>query len=157
VARRPPSDDPAAVRTRALRLLGWREHSARELRQKLEQRGFDGERAAAAVDTLAKAGWQSDERYVDSLIRSRVAQGYGPLRIKSELEAAGVAMALIRDNLAAAEVDWKEVVTTVWTRKFGGPPSGAADWQKQYRYLAGRGFEAAQIRAVLKGDIDTET
>jgi regulatory protein len=144
------------VRTRALRLLGRREHSARELRHKLEQRGFDETQAADTVASLACAGWQSDQRYVTSLIRSRVAQGYGPLRIEAELEAAGVTAALIRQSLEEADADWNGIAAAVWSRKFGEPPRGAAEWQKQYRYLAGRGFDAAQIRAALKGEPDPE-
>ena len=102
---------------------------------------------------MADAGWQSDTRYVESFIRNRISQGYGPLRIESELEVSGVARALIRDSLAAAEVDWKQLAIEVWSRKFGAAPANAAEWQKQFRYLAGRGFDAGHIRAALKGDL----
>jgi regulatory protein len=162
VPRRPPTnkgprtpadpDDPAAARNRALRLLARREHTARELKHKLELRGFDEERASEAVDLLTKAGWQSDARYVESFVRNRIQQACGPLRIEAELEAAGVTRELIRETLASAEVDWKELAAAVWARKFGTPPRGASDWQKQYRYLAGRGFDPSQIRAALKGE-----
>lgn len=100
---------------------------------------------------MTEAGWQSDSRYVDSFIRNRVSQGYGPLRIESELESSGVARSLIRECLASAGVDWKEIAVEVWARKFGQPPASAAEWQKQFRFLAGRGFDAGQIRHVLKG------
>lgn len=151
---RKPADpkDPAAVRTRALRLLARREHGARELEYKLAQRGVDRERAAEVVGELAQVGWQSDERYVRSLVRSRIAQGFGPLRIESELEGAGVADALVRESLAAAEADWKALAVEVHARKFGQPPKNGAEWQKQYRHLAGRGFEPEQIYAALKGE-----
>ena len=106
---------------------------------------------------MAEAGWQSDVRYVESFIRNRISQGHGPLRIESELEASGVARSLIREALASAEVDWMELAVEVWSRKFGSPPAGASEWQKQYRFLAGRGFEASQIRAALKGEPPEES
>ena len=151
---RKPADpkDPAAVRMRALRLLARREHGARELEYKLEQRGIAPEQAAEVVDELAQVGWQSDERYVRSLVRARIAQGFGPLRIASELEGAGVADSLVRESLAAAATDWKALAIQVHARKFGRAPQNGAEWQKQYRHLAGRGFESEQIYAALKGE-----
>jgi regulatory protein len=143
-------NEPGAARTRALRLLARREHGARELEYKLAQRGIDQERAAEVVGELARSGWQSDARYVTSLVRTRVAQGFGPLRIESELEAAGVAEPLIRETLAAAGADWKALAIEVHARKFGQIPKSGPEWQKQYRHLAGRGFDSEQIYAALK-------
>ncbi len=142
--------DPAAARTRALRLLARREHGAKELQHKLAARGIEPEQAAAVVGELAQSGWQSDIRYVQSLVRSRIAQGFGPLRIESELEASGVTDGLIREALTAAAADWKMLAVEVQARKFGQVPLTAPEWQKQFRYLAGRGFEAEQIYAALK-------
>jgi regulatory protein len=148
-SNRDPSD-PAVARARALRLLGRREHGARELAYKLEQRGVAGERAVEVVGELARAGWQSDTRYVQSLVRTRIGQGFGPLRIEAELEGAGVTVALIRETLAEAGTDWNALAQEIHARKFGRAPAGASEWQKQYRHLAGRGFDAGQIRAALK-------
>jgi regulatory protein len=145
-------DDPAAARLRALRLLARREHGARELEYKLAARGIAGERAAEVVEELARSGWQSDARYVSSLVRQRVDQGYGPLRIEAELEAAGVAQALIREALAGCGADWKALAIAIQEHKFGEAPRSAGEWQKQFRHLAGRGFDAGQIRAALKGE-----
>lgn len=135
---------------RALRLLARREHGARELEYKLAQRGIAPEQAAEVVGELAQVGWQSDERYVRSLVRSRIAQGFGPLRITAELEGAGVADSLVRESLAAAETDWKALAIQLHARKFGHAPKSGAEWQKQYRHLAGRGFDSEQIYAALK-------
>ena len=158
MSRKRPEDpaDPAAARVRALRLLGRREHGARELQYKLGQRGIDPDCAEQAVQELARAGWQSDARYVASLVRSRIAQGFGPLRIEAELEQAGVAAALAREALAAAATDWKARATEVHARRFGRLPGSAAEWQKQYRHLAGRGFEPGQIHAALRGELPPE-
>jgi regulatory protein len=148
--------DPAAVRARALRLLARREHSARELQYKLAARGIAQEHAAEVVGELALSGWQSDARYVQALVRSRLAQGFGPLRIEAELEGAGVAESLICATLAEAGADWKALAAAVHARKFGQVPRSAAEWGKQFRHLAGRGFEAEQIYAALKGEAPEE-
>jgi regulatory protein len=153
VARK-KSKEPTAQggRDTALRLLSRREHAAAELKYKLVRRGHDESTAADIVGQLAGAGWQSDARYAEMLVRNRIEQGYGPLRIRAELEAARLPDGEIRAALAAADVDWTAHAAAVHARKFRQPAQGPAEWQKQYRFLAARGFEPAQIRAVLKGD-----
>jgi regulatory protein len=145
----------AGARDSALRALSRREHSAAELKHKLGRRGLDAQTAETVVESLAERGWQSDTRYAEMLLRSRIHQGCGPLRIEHELAAAGIAEAEIRSTLAAAAVNWSEACAALHARRFSAPPQSAADWQKQYRYLAGRGFTPEQVRDALKGDPET--
>ncbi len=142
------------ARDAALRALARREHSAAELAFKLKRRGHDEKTAQVVVDAVGEAGWQSDARYAEMLVRNRIEQGYGPLRLRAELQAAGVADHVARAALDAAEVDWFERVRALHQRRFGGPASHAKQWQQQYRFLAGRGFASEHIRAVLKGPSD---
>lgn len=146
----------AGARETALRALSRREHSAAELQYKLAQRGHDGTTVAQVIGGLSAAGWQSDVRYTEMLVRNRAEQGYGPLRIEHELGAAGIAEALIREALAAAALDWNALCAQLHARKFRSAPA-AADWQKQYRYLASHGYSAEQIRRVLKRAPGEET
>lgn len=145
---------PLDPRTQALKLLARREHSARELKRKLTARGVGEADAAAAVEYAAGEGWQSDSRYAEMLVRSRISQGYGPVRIEAELEVAGVPAEQIRAALDEAAVDWRELAADVHARRFGGPPKSSAERAKQYRFLQGRGFDGGQIAAALKGDPD---
>lgn len=152
--RKPPPSKPLTeqgARDSALRALGRREHSAAELKSKLQRRGHDADTASEVVGALADSGWQSDSRYAEMLVRNRIQQGYGPLRITAELEAARMPREEISAALREAGCDWAEQARQLQRRHFGGPPETAADWQKQYRYLAGRGFDAGQVRAALKG------
>jgi regulatory protein len=135
-----------------MRILGRREHSAEQLKRKLEVRGHDEARAVEVVARLAESGWQSDSRFAETLARSRAGQGFGPLRIKAELQAAGVSDAEIREAMDAVDCDFTEAARKLQARHFHRMPASPAERQKQYRYLAGRGFDAEQVRAVLKGD-----
>ena len=103
--RRPP---PTPTQ-RALGLLTRREHSRRELERKLTARGVDAGDAQAAVAKLADAGWQDDARFAESLLRSRIASGYGPRHIRAELGTHGLddgaieaAMAITRSLTATS-------------------------------------------------------
>lgn len=154
--KRPPRAplDAQGARNAALRLLSRREHAAAELQFKLTRRGLSDDAAGEVVDAMAQAGWQSDERYAEMLVRNRVAQGYGPLRITHELEAVGVDRAGVAAALAAADCDWSVLCAEVYRRRFRQAPQSAQDWQKAWRFLASRGFSAEQVRSVLKGSAD---
>lgn len=145
---------PVDPKTQALKLLARREHSARELTRKLKARGLSEEDSRAAVEHATTEGWQSDSRFAEMLVRSRVAQGYGPVRIEAELEVAGVPGDQVRASLEAAGVDWREQAREAHAKKFGTPPKSSAERAKQYRYLQGRGFDSSQIGAALKGGDD---
>lgn len=132
-------------------MLGRREHSARELARKLAGQGLAEGEASRLVEELRHEGWQSDARYAELLVRSRVSQGYGPRRIGAELTAHGVDAALVREALAAADCDWTALAAQVHDKHFPQAARGAAERLKRYRYLAGRGFEAGHIRAAMQG------
>lgn len=151
--RTPPAPlAPEAARGRALQALSRREHSARELEAKLTRAGLDEELASEIVDELGEVGWQSDARYAGLVARSRIAQGYGPLRIRAELSARGVEDGLIREALAAAEPDWFEIIGRVYARRYSDAAENPKEKASRYRFLAARGFTGDQIRSVLRGD-----
>ena len=148
---------PVDPKTQALKLLARREHSARELKRKLAARGITDDQAAAAVEHAIAENWQSDARYAGMLVRTRVGAGYGPLRIEAELEVAGVPLEQIRAALDEASVDWRALAIEVHAKKFATLPRTSAERARQYRYLQGRGFDASQISAALKGDWGTDS
>jgi hypothetical protein len=103
--RRPGSDDPAKPKRsaydKALGLLARREHSRSELKTKLRQGGYEGEETTAAIDRLGEQQYQDDDRFGEVLLRSRIAQGYGPMRLRVELKSHGLGDARIRELLNA--------------------------------------------------------
>ena len=145
--------DPATARDRALRLLTRREHSARDLKRKLKERGFDDEAADHAIGALAGDGLQSNARFAEQLIRTRITQGCGPMRIEADLRQAGLAGDEIDAAMAATECDWAARAIEVHARKFGSAPRSMAERNRHYRFLMSRGFTGDQIRAALKQDL----
>ncbi|MFB4204744.1 Regulatory protein RecX [wastewater metagenome] len=144
------------VRERAVRLLARREHSRRELCRKLEQRGYDADLVGEVVETLAGERLVSDERFAGEYVRSRSAQGYGPLRIRAELARRGVDDALIDPHLPDEDF-WLEQLRAIHDKRFGPrPPEGLREKARRGRYLSNRGFSADQVRRVLGGLADDE-
>jgi len=137
-----------------MRILARREHSVSQLKRKLGQRGHSAETSGEVIESLADSGLQSDTRFAETLARSRASQGYGPQRIRAELKEARIPDSEIRAAFEALDCDFAQRAVEVRERKFGELPERGADSQKQYRFLASRGFESDQIRAALKGEPD---
>jgi regulatory protein len=100
------------------------------------------------LDALEAAGHLSDARLLESRVQVRAAR-FGNLRIERELQQLGVAAdEPVRAALRESELQRAQAV---WARKFGQLPAGASERGRQMRFLAGRGFSADTIRAVLRG------
>jgi len=130
-------------------MLARREHSRAELVEKLGRRGYDPALVSAEVDALADEGLQSDARFAEAFLRSRMERGEGPVRIRYELVRRGVDESLIEGCLAPVTEDWGGIAERVWRRRFEGRcPDDLKERARQYRFLTQRGFSPDQIKAV---------
>ena len=149
-------DAPACTRA-ALELLARREHSRRELERKLAARGFPAGVVGPVLDELEQSNALADARFTDSFVRSRIAKGQGPQRIRAELAQRGIAGAEAGEGLDAADVDWLAAIRAVRAKRFGPElPRDYAERARQARFLQYRGFDGAQIRAALELEGDSD-
>ena len=134
-------DEPACTRA-ALELLARREHSRRELDAQARRARFSGRRHRAACSTSSSARARSpNARFTDSFVRSRIAKGQGPQRIRAELAQRGIADAEADDGLRAADVDWLATIRAVRAKRFGPElPRDYAERARQARFLQYRGL-----------------
>lgn len=142
------------LRGAALDLLGRREHSRRELANKLATR-FDLPAAApelqACLDRLAADGYQSDERFAEVFVRSRRARGYGPVFIEQELRQRGLAAGLIQATVDRSDEIWSSLAGELKRKKFGvGSVTAIQEKAKVVRFLRYRGFLQPQVDAALQ-------
>ena len=145
--------DPQAIRQRAIKLLASREHSRLQLQRKLGERGFDADEVEVVLSQLAAEGLQSDERFSEAFVRSRIDRGHGPIRIAAELREHGVDEALISEYLDFSDPLWQQRLEEVRSRRFGGTlPDDYQTRAKQARFLQYRGFTSDQIRRMLNQD-----
>lgn len=144
-------DSPAAVRRAAMDLLARREHSRAELARKLRQRGAAAELIDAALERLSEEGLLSDERFLECFIRSRASAGYGPLRIRDDLNQRGLPRPLVERALADSAIDWTGNLRELWRRRFASLPVDARERAKQGRFLLQRGFAHEAVSRLLRG------
>ncbi|MCG2634900.1 MAG: recombination regulator RecX [Gammaproteobacteria bacterium] len=144
------SSEPEAARKLAIKLLSRREHSSKELMDKLARKGHRGPEIAALIAELAADGWQSDRRFAEAFTRERVRRGRGPLRLRSELRERGIDDSLI-ETVLSQDADWSAVLTQVAVSRFGAePPSDARESAKRMRFLYNRGFSSAEIHRFFR-------
>ena len=138
----------------ALGLLARREHSIRELSTKLAQRDLDDDVIRSTLDSLQIDRLLSEERFVEQFVRSRIARGDGPMKIRAELFQRGIGSADAERELEAQDPDWGQLAEVQRRKKFGQEiPAEFSERARQARFLQGRGFGMSEIRRALNGDI----
>ena len=146
--------EPTAYQ-RALGLLVRREHSRRELTRKLEARGVEQEAAVAAIDKLQAAGWQDDARFAEQLVRSRAANGYGPVRIRAELGMHGLSRETVATAMEASDTDWSVLARELVQSRFGSAVADDRDARRKAAdWLLRRGFSGDHVCAATRFDPD---
>ena len=154
---KPADNIPAKIRIAAMDLLTGREYSSAELATKLNKR-FDSHPSIEQVLVqIAEEGLQSDKRFTEAYIRSRIYRGHGLSRIRQDIRQKGVSDELVAQGLENADVDWYELARDVATRKFGQQP--AADQRekaKRMRFMQYRGFNYDQIKYALGAADDAD-
>jgi regulatory protein len=133
----------------AVRSLSQREHGRRELERKLAGKGHDPVLVERVMAYLLEHDLQSDARFAEGFIRSRVQRGYGPMKIRQELSARGIGERDLEDQLTEPSEYWAAIAETGLSKKFGRVPADRDDWAAQARFLARRGFPSDLIYRVL--------
>jgi regulatory protein len=132
-----------------LRLLARREHSQKELLDKLALRGFQRDEAEPVIAEMAEQNWQNDGRYAECYIRQRIASGYGPVRIRYELQQRGIDNAALGAQ-AEEQGGWQNVLLDVYCGKYDDETSlSQSEWLKRSRFLQQRGFSGEMIKRLF--------
>ena len=131
------------------RALGWlarREYGFEELVSRLvRDADLDRTEAQALVQRLADNNLQSDERFVESFVRSQLNKCRGPIRIRADLRQRGISEGQWRDALEG--INWHELAEQRRSRKFGEVlPTEPSERARQMRHLAGQGFPESVVR-----------
>lgn len=135
----------------AVRLLSRREHSIKELDDKLKRKGFSSQDIEQALHSCQELGLQCDQRFTEHFIRARIRQGYGPVKIRQELKTKGVNNDLIHNELQHEQDNWLSYALDLWQKKCSDQSElSFPDLQKKQRFLLYRGFNTDTIAAVVK-------
>jgi regulatory protein len=137
----------------AVRLLTRREHGSYELAHKLALKGYSSTDIQEALHECQRLGLQCDVRFVENVCRTRIRQGYGPQRIRQELQHLRIDDEWINAALQKEHDHWLAYAVDVWKKKY--KESGGLsymDRQKQKQFLRYRGFSTDTIAHLFKND-----
>jgi regulatory protein len=134
----------------ALSFLARREYGAAELEVKLKLKGFSLEEIQEALADCQRLNLQSDVRFCKSLCQARIRQGYGPRRIRRELQEKRIADEIIEAVLATEQENWLACAQEVRRKKYKNiQPVDYEERQKQKQFLYYRGFALDTIEQLF--------
>lgn len=118
-------------------------------------KGFLADEIDELLDCLESEGLQSDARYAESYIHSRRQRGFGPLKIRLELQQRGISSDLVETFINADHIDadhqtWLDIARREYTKKFGDQTAESMQEKaRRARFLQARGFTGDIIRETL--------
>jgi regulatory protein len=151
----------ARLLDRAIRILAMRDHSEKELRRKLvapvftkngpEPMDAPEEEVEKVVAWCLESHYLDDARFTRQFIASRSRKGYGPARIRQELNQKGIDRSDIEQAMYDCEIDWMAQARDQAERKFGEPlPTVFAEKVKVQRFLINRGYLMEDIQQIWR-------
>lgn len=139
-----------AVKEKALRLLEFRSHSERELREKLRRSGASQEHIDTALDFCREYGFVNDSAYALHKAADLFnLKKYGRRRIYNELKVLG-----IEDEDISAAIDTLDAdaelhnLRALAEKKLAGDTS-KKNTDKCIRFLIYRGYDLYDIKDIL--------
>jgi regulatory protein len=141
--------------TDALKLLGRRELSESQIRERLTRRKHDPRAVDAAITRLREERSIDDVRVAEAIARSQTSlRKRGKLRVRLQIERAGIDAATARRVVdeVFADLDADGLLDAALARRLR-PGDDIADdraFNRLYRYLVGQGFEPDRVMALLR-------
>ena len=136
-------------------MLGRRELSEKQVRERLKRREHDQEAIDEAVSRLKTDRALDDSRFAHALARHEVStKRHGRLRAQRQIEMAGIPPALARTALdeALGAVDPDALIEAALARRLRGEAviEDDAHFRRLYRFLIAQGFESDRAVRTLK-------
>ena len=138
-----------AIYNKALDIISRREHSQKELTDKLVKRYEIPELVNSVIRNLIEKNLLNDFRFTQTYVAARKRKGFGPKKIGYELVFRG-----INENTASEVIDaeggWNEAALKAFNKKFkAGIGKNFKEQNKQKVFLQNRGFSFQEIDSVF--------
>lgn len=140
----------AKIRLTAMNLLSYREYSRHELTEKLSLKFEQSSLVDQVINQLVSENLQSDERFAEAFVRSRIARGQGEVRIRMELRERGIRTDMANQSIDGCDIDWSTLARDIVKNKYGEESvTDNREKAKRMRFLQYRGFTYDQISHAL--------
>ena len=146
-------DPLAKAKDSALMYLGYRDRSVKEMRLKLNQKGYREEIIERVLELLTKANLLNDERFAIAFSRSKIeGRSWGPEKIRSELYMKGIEKELIEGVIRKMYEEYNQfdLIRKLLTRRLRYQDTlEQKDMKRHIDFLKRRGFRWDTIREVI--------
>ncbi len=138
----------------ALKMLGRRELSEVQIRQRLSRKGYPDDEIDDAVRRLKDERALDDRRVAEAIARTEVVvKRRGRSRVLRQIEQAGIPAAVARDAVSEVfgEVDDDALMQAALGRRLRGDRliADRREFERLFRYLTAQGFESGRILKAL--------
>lgn len=134
------------TKEKALRILEFRSHSERELRQKLMRAGAAEEDIDSAVEFLTEYGFLNDLKYATAKAKDLAhLKKFGRMRIRQDLKMRGISTEFIDEALAELEFDERETLLPLIEKKLNGDFERKSI-ERAIRYFSSKGYKYDDIK-----------
>ena len=138
-----------------LKMLGRRELSEQQIRQRLARKGHEQPEIDAAVARLKEERAIDDARVAETIARSETStRRRGKLRVRMQIERAGIASSTARKAVdeVFGELDADTLLEAALTRRMLGRDriDDEKEFQRLYRYLLNQGFDSDRVMHALQ-------
>ncbi len=136
-------------------MLGRRELSEAQVRQRLTRKGFEPDDIDSALQRLRESHAVDDARVAGAIARTETTvRRRGPHRVLRQIEAAGISRSTAQRAIEEVygEVDADALLEAALLRRLhrGARITDDAEFARLYRYLIGQGFDAEAVVRALK-------
>lgn len=133
---------------RALRIIGARPLSKKELFDRLVEKGETPDNAEECIEWLTNLHYLDDAQYAGMIARHYAAKGYGIQKVKSELYRHGVPK-LLWDEAIEEMPETDDKAFDLLCRKLKSEDPDRAELKKATDMLFRRGFTWDEIKAAV--------
>ena len=138
-----------------LKMLGRRELSEKQVRQRLARKEHEPDEIEDAVARLREERAINDVRVAEAIVRTETGiRKRGKFRVRMQLERAGIAKDVAKQALdeVFGALDDEALLEGSLRKRLRGRESIADDreFQRLFRYLIGQGFESDRVMQALR-------
>jgi len=136
-------------------MLGRRELSEAQIRQRLALREHDPEAIDEAVARLIEERAIDDNRVAQAIARMETGiRKRGKLRVRRKIESAGISPVTAKRALdeVFGSLDDDDLLESALAKRLrrGATIADEREFNRLYRYLVGQGFEPQRVLAILR-------
>jgi regulatory protein len=138
-----------------LKMLGRRELSERQVRQRLARKDYSQDEIDEAVARLREERAINDQRVAEAIARTETGiRKRGKIRVRLQLERAGIAKDTARQAIddVFEGIDAHALLEASLRKRLRGRETIEDDreFQRLFRYLVGQGFDSDQVMQALR-------